>query len=37
SVREHSMIEKTTDHEVENSEKKWLVYAKDREGADLIE
>ncbi|GBN16850.1 hypothetical protein AVEN_260481-1 [Araneus ventricosus] len=32
SVREHSMFEKTTDHEVENSVKKWLVYAKDREG-----
>ncbi|GBN98592.1 hypothetical protein AVEN_169696-1 [Araneus ventricosus] len=32
SVREHSMFEKTTDHEVENSVKKWLVYSKDREG-----
>ncbi|GBM56505.1 hypothetical protein AVEN_110524-1 [Araneus ventricosus] len=37
SVREHSTFEKTTDHEVENSVKKWLVYAKDREGADPIE
>ncbi|GBM79148.1 hypothetical protein AVEN_86231-1 [Araneus ventricosus] len=32
SVREHSMFEKTTDHAVENSVKKWSVYAKDREG-----
>ncbi|GBM44491.1 hypothetical protein AVEN_15017-1 [Araneus ventricosus] len=37
SVREHSMFEKTTDNEVEISVKTWLVYAKDREGADRIE
>ncbi|GBN13437.1 hypothetical protein AVEN_116180-1 [Araneus ventricosus] len=37
SVREHSMFEKTTDHDLENSVKKWLVYAKDREGAHPIE
>ncbi|GBN69645.1 hypothetical protein AVEN_254965-1 [Araneus ventricosus] len=37
SVREHSMFEKTTDHDVENIVKKWLVYAEDREGAHPIE
>ncbi|GBN18104.1 hypothetical protein AVEN_116672-1 [Araneus ventricosus] len=37
SVREHSMFEKTTDHDLEISVKKWLVYAKDREGAHPIE
>ncbi|GBN78691.1 hypothetical protein AVEN_16110-1 [Araneus ventricosus] len=31
SVRVHSMFEKTTDHDIGNSGKKWLVYAKDRE------
>ncbi len=32
SVRKHVQFEKVTDYEVEAVIKKWLVYAKDREG-----